>query len=462
MRIGIDAYPLTTKSGGIRRYAINLVRALARVGADHEYTLFRGGAAALDLVDAPANVRSRHRSRTLQPLIDHVDALGPNPAIDLYHGTNYFSPLIERVPTVVTIHDLSVQLFPDGHPLRRRIQHRLLPWMCRRAAGLIADSQSTKNDLVRRFGLDPGSIDVIHLAVGREFCGPVEGNGAPEQRGKPEAVRDRYGLPPAFFLFVGTLEPRKNLPTLIRAAARLRRGGVHVPLVLGGYGDRRYVAHLEAVCRAENLEIGREVRLLGLVPESDLATLYSLCSVFVYPSTYEGFGLPPLEAMACGAPCIVGRNSALGELYSGSAALADLDSDTALADVMGEVLENEAFRQSLVELGRKQARARSWDDVARETLDVDARAAARSSENEPSRAGSATPERATPLRQDREREEREPIQQCIRRFGQIGSKGEYHGRWQVRRDSHRLDRRNIVVAGHRECFRGALVAGRSQ
>lgn len=361
-RIGIDGYPLTLTGGGIRRYTENLLRGLARLPGDERYTVFRGGPNPLPGCDAHPRFDARHPRYPGRDFLDHVAVLGSSET-SLYHGTNYFTPMVHGTPTVLTIHDLSVRLFPELHPAKRRLQHALLPWMCGRAEHILALSANTRNDLVALLGVPGEKVSVVRLAVDGAFA-PVEDPAV------LDAVRARYRLPSAFLLFVGVLEPRKNLPTLIRTVAQLAAQGLRIPLVLAGTGHPRYLARLVAETRAVGLELGRDVLFTGFVSERDLPALYSLCEVFVYPSLYEGFGLPPLEAMACGVPVVVAGNSALDEMYGDCATLAEVRSAAGLCEAIGETLENPALRERLVELGRKRALERSWETVARETLAV--------------------------------------------------------------------------------------------
>jgi glycosyltransferase involved in cell wall biosynthesis len=310
------------------------------------------------------------RDRTgfpLEKLVKELVSVGTG-HLDLFHGTNYLPPLLTRIPTVLTVHDLTVRLFPENHGALRRMRHRFLPLMCRRAARIIADSHCTKRDLVEQYGLDPERIDVVHLAAGEEFA-PV----ADEAR--REAVRRRYELPDGFVLYVGCLDPRKRLDVLIEAHAQLRREGCPFPLVLAGEGSPHHLAALRELAVRCGLEPGKHLILPGHVRDADLATLYSMCELFVYPSRYEGFGLPPLEAMACGAPVLVPDNSSFTELYQGTPMLFDLEHSEALTDAMREPLVSRAARQRLIDEGRKRAALRSWTTVASETLDCYRRAA---------------------------------------------------------------------------------------
>jgi glycosyltransferase involved in cell wall biosynthesis len=359
MRIGIDVTPLCLRSGGIPRYVEKLVAGLAEIDCPERFALC-GPVEPAHLANLAPGVWRDRSGFPFEKLAKQIHPIGAG-RLDLFHATNYLPPLLLRSPTVLTVHDLTVQLFPSTHGAVRRLRHRLLPSMCHRAARIIADSHSTKHDLVRLFGLPESKIDVVHLAAGEEFH-PVSD---PDER---ERVRWRYGLPRHFVLYLGDLNPRKGLEALVKAHARLRRHGCPYPLVLAGEGDPLYVQSLQSAARARGLELGEGLLMPGHVSESDLPALYSICDLFIYPSAYEGFGLPPLEAMACGAPVLVPDNSAFSELYAGSPMLFKLDSTESLVEAMDRALTSREWRNKLVESGLKQAELRSWSTVAHETL----------------------------------------------------------------------------------------------
>jgi glycosyltransferase involved in cell wall biosynthesis len=366
VRVGIDASPLNVVGGGIARYTEQLVEGLSRVGGHNRYVLY-GAPRHTNRANAPLSVEFDPIHFPWKPLVDGVHLIGARRRIDLFHGTNYFTPLLTRVPTVITVHDLTVQLIPDIHPPARRRWHRLLPKLCRRARRIIADSHHTKEDLIRVLGIPDQKIDVIHLAAGRELQ-PVE------SEREIETVRRRYGLPERFVLYLGALEPRKNLEALIRAMAALGREGPSDRLVLAGRGGDGYVQELRSLAAALGMEPGRDVVFAGFVQEADLAAIYSASRLFVFPSVYEGFGLPPLEAMACGVPVVLPGNSSLGELYAENCVMVPNTEVTTLTAAIRSTLVDAELRAELAQRGLKQAQSRSWDRVAEETLAVYERA----------------------------------------------------------------------------------------
>jgi glycosyltransferase involved in cell wall biosynthesis len=362
MRIAMDGRPLASPRGGIRRYVECLAGGLARVAPQHEVVLCglaRGVAAGLD----PA-LGARPERVAGARWVDHAWLASAPGRFDLYHGTNYVAPWWSRPPVVITVHDLTVQLFPDTHPWRRRAMHALLPARCRRAARVIADSGATRDDLVRLCGVPAERVDVVPLAA--DHLAPP-----PDEAGRAAVVR-RYGLPERFTLYLGALEARKNLSALLAAFAGVRAAGR--ALVLAGAGAPEFVAGLRADAQRLGLREGEDLWLPGPIDDADLPALYASCDAFVYPSLYEGFGLPPLEAMACGAPVIAALGSSLEEVFAGAALLVDPRDPAALGEALARLLGDPGLRAGLAARGRARAAARSWDAVARDTLAVYERA----------------------------------------------------------------------------------------
>jgi glycosyltransferase involved in cell wall biosynthesis len=257
---------------------------------------------------------------------------------------------------------MGLTMFPRFHPLRRLVLNRpLVDFAARRANAVITVSQSAKRDIVRLYGLAPERVHVVHEAAAPSFR-PMHEVSALDR------VRRRYGLADRFILYVGTIEPRKNLPKLIEGFARRRKVGdlPHQLVCAGPYGwlSRDIQVHIE------RLQIEDAIRFTGYVPFDDLPALYNLAEMFVFPSLYEGFGLPVVEAMACGVPVITGQVSALAEVANGSVHQVDrLDAD-ALGDAMVDLARSRERRDDLASRGLQRARDFSWQRAARETLEI--------------------------------------------------------------------------------------------
>jgi glycosyltransferase involved in cell wall biosynthesis len=366
MRIGIDAAPLGVRSGGIKRYTAELIEGITQLEERPEVVLYR----------APQGIESKRWFPDLKrgpvyfrhkQFVDIMHLLGARGTIDLYHGTNYSIPLLTRIPTVVTVHDLTVQLVPESHPPARRLWHRLLPLICRRATRVIVDSYQTREDLLRLYRISEDKVDVIHLGVGDEFHPILD-------EAQKTSLRAKLGLPARFMLYLGALEPRKNLESLIDAFAQLRRRGRGEALVLAGSGDGDYETSLKDRAIGLGLTLADDVHFLGHVDDADLAALYSTSDLFVFPSNYEGFGLPPLEAMACGVPVVLARNSSLAEVYEGTCAMAEDGGPETLSKTIEAVLEDSTHQAELVRLGLEFAQSRRWKAVCEATFAVYERA----------------------------------------------------------------------------------------
>jgi glycosyltransferase involved in cell wall biosynthesis len=275
---------------------------------------------------------------------------------DLVHFTNYLAPVATGVPYVVSVHDMTLSLVPQYHTLKKRLlTSSLIPFVARKAALILAPSESTQRDVVRILRIDPARVKVIPYAAAPGF--------RPSSRG-PEELERAYGVRPPYFLYVGTLEPRKNLGRVLRAFARVAPSLPGLQLVIAGDLGWKYGPVLE---EAQEPALRERVVLPGYVPEEDLPTLYTHAAAFVYPSLYEGFGLPVVEAMACGAPVLTSSTSSLGEIAEGAAMLVHPEDEAALADALHALGTDEGLRRDLRAKGFARAATYSWERTGRET-----------------------------------------------------------------------------------------------
>lgn len=363
MRITIDASAAVHARAGTGRYAQELISALLEVGAGHQYDIcFNRPADAsprppldtlsktvLPFADKPWRMRVAiaHLLRRSQ---DHL--LPPG---DLLHATDHVLPALRRA-TVFTLHDLTHHFHPETQaPLNRLYLKLMTPRFLAAATMTVTDSDATRRDTLAVYRADPSRVVAVPLGVGRWF--------SPQPPDVVAAVRSRYRLPTRFVLFVGTLEPRKNVASLLRA---LDASPDLVLVIAGRHGwfVRELLAQLaRARCRPR-------VHLLGEVPDQDLPALYSAARVFAYPSLYEGFGLPVLEAMACGTPVVCSNTSSLPEVASDAAQfVAPLDA-SALARALNGLWTDDTVRAEYRERGLRRARAFTWEAAARQTLAV--------------------------------------------------------------------------------------------
>jgi glycosyltransferase involved in cell wall biosynthesis len=279
----------------------------------------------------------------------------------LCHFTNAIAPLNQPGPFVLTIHDASLFLFRRFHPLSRLLAIRLiLPTLARRASAIITVSETARQDLLRVLRIPPEKVDVVYEA-------PPDWFHRVEDAAVLDNLRRKYHLPESFILYVGTLEPRKNLARLVEALSLLHRQGHHLPLILVGPMGW----HMEGFPQFVNdLRLNGSVRYLGYIPTGELPGLFTLATVFAFPSLYEGFGLPPVEAMACGTPVLTSQNTAMAEICAEAAELVDPHSVEDIAGGLRHLLSEPDRRFFLSQLGLQRAENFSWRIAAAKTIAV--------------------------------------------------------------------------------------------
>jgi len=367
VHIAIDAHSVGTGLAGNETYAANLVEALAEVDRENRYTVYVTKAEAAQRFGGGrwGNVSVR-RTMPHTPLVRIPLTLSAElrrRPVDLLH-VQYTAPPLAPCPVVATIHDLSFEHIPETFKRRSRVQLRLtVRATARRAAHVIAPSEYTRRDLVETYGLDPARVSAIPLAVAPHFR-PVA------DAGELARVRKRYGIAGEYVLAVGSIQPRKNLARLVRAYSALRRGRgrSNLPqLVLAGKKAWLYGDTLRAI---QEEGLGESVLLTGYVSEGDLPALYTGALFFAYPSFYEGFGLPPLEAMSCGAPVLTGNLTSLPEVVGDAGLTVDPLDTGALAEALARLIDDDALRADLRERGLTRARRFDWRETARMTLQV--------------------------------------------------------------------------------------------
>ena len=369
MRVGIDGYPLAEPRTGVGHYTLELARALALISPSDQFELVSPApfdAAALDEIER-AQLPNLHTANPRASSIrGHWWSIGlplyaRRSRFDLFHGTNFDVPLWKKRRSVVTIHDLSALLHPEKHRSRLVRRARLrLPLVVRVADMIITPTESVKREVCRHLSVKPDKVNAIPSAARSSF--------QPVPFAQTAEIRKRLGVEDNFLLFVGTLEPRKNLLTLLKAFAQIiGQKSLRPQLVISG-GEGWLMD--DSFAFIKKADISERLRFTGYLSDDDLRALYSSCRVFIYPSVYEGFGLPPLEAMACGAPVIAGRIPSLQETLGSAARLVEPLDVAALAKSIIEVLEDQNQREKLVAAGPTQAGKFSWEQTARLTLDV--------------------------------------------------------------------------------------------
>lgn len=372
MKIAIDISQIAYRGTGVSNYTREMVKSLLRNDSHNDYLLFGISLRQLNLLNEfyeevraindrvkncffpiPQTVGNflwnKFHRLTLEKLLGKID---------IYHSSDWIQPPTQA-KKVTTIHDLVIYKYPDvSNPQIIKTQKRRLEWVKRECHAILADSQTTKKDIVNILHIKPGIIEVVYPGISQEFT----------RQNDEEIIRlkQKYGLLNEYILSVGTIEPRKNIKRVIRAfesylshplIAALKKP---VELVIAGnpgwdntlFSDNKYI------------------KTLGYVTPSDLPALYSGASLFIYPSLYEGFGLPVLEAMACGVPVISSSRGSLKEVASDSAILVDPESEEDIASKMVQIFIDATLRSELITKGTKQAAFFTWDKAARKILSV--------------------------------------------------------------------------------------------
>ena len=368
-RIGLNAHLLNLsgnyRSAGINWYIYHLLRNLP-TGDHFAYTVFHNEPRASAYFKTMTLARSR--VPTAQPLarIFWEQFIQPfairHARLDLLHALAFAGPRVIGIPWVVTVYDLSFIHFPESFNVANRVY---LAWAVRdamrRADRVIAISESTRRDVLKLFGGDPRKVQVVYCGADATFAPAQNKNAVAE-------FRARHHLPEKIILHVGTIEPRKNIVGLIRAFARAKRAA-HLPhrLVLIGARGWKF-AEVDAAIEQETLH--NDVIFAGYVPQDELPNWYNAADLFAYPSRYEGFGLPPLEAMACGTPVVTSNAASLPEVVGDAAIQVAPDDHTALADALVRALTDRALREQMIARGIAQAARFSWECAGRATADI--------------------------------------------------------------------------------------------
>jgi glycosyltransferase involved in cell wall biosynthesis len=358
------------QSAGIGRFVRGLVNAVASLDSENQYVLVHAAPNNGRNVEAPdgPNVSLRelrfrervmtaiwHRLRIPLP-VDLVT--GP---VDIFHAPDYVLPPVSRGVSMITVHDLAFLIHPEcaDENLRVFLEHAV-PRSAERADYIITDSENTRNDVICLLDADPDKVFVVPGGVDPSF--------KPATEEAIHEVRCKYGLHRPYILAVGVIEPRKNFPRLIDGFGRFRvRTGLNYELVIAG-GDG-WLSD-ETYREAERSPFSDSVRFTGYVPDEHLAALYSGAEVFAYPSLYEGFGLPVLEAMACGTSVVCADTSSLPECAGDAALLFPPDDPEAIAEKLEQVCANDALRDDLVERGKKRVGEFQWERAAERMIAI--------------------------------------------------------------------------------------------
>lgn len=360
MRIGFDARLVYYQQAGIGQYILQLVQSLARLSSWGELWVFRSRKAPP--LPLPHHVRqaslwtpSHHRFESAA-LVTELTAK----RLALLHSPDFIPPFGGRFRSIITIHDLNFIHFPQFLTSESARYYGQIQRAVERADHIITDSNWTRDDVLGQLGVPPERVTTVYLASNPVYRSITD-------RQEVRRAVTRYGLPSDFIIFVGTLEPRKNVPTLLKAFRQLRDGGYNVHLAIVG---RKGWLYDEVFSTLTELKLADSVHFLENVSNEDLVRLYNAARCLALPSYYEGFGLPPLEAMACGTPVVVSDRASLPEVVGDAGLLVDPDRPEALCAALARILDDSELRKSLRQRGLIRAGEFSWARAARETMAV--------------------------------------------------------------------------------------------
>jgi len=366
LHIAIDAHSVGAGLGGNETYATNLIEALADIDSVNRYTLYVTKKEAVErFANRWPNVHLRltlpHTPLVRIPLTLTVE-LRRRP-VDILH-VQYTSPPFTPCPVVNTIHDLSFEHLPETFKRRSWRQMRLtIRRSAQSAAHILTDCDFARDDILKTYGIAPERVTAVPLAAAVRFS-PVR-----DER-ELDRVRNKYGINGKYILTVGSIQPRKNIPRLIRAYSMLCRERNLEPLPKLVVVGKRGWLYEDTLATAESSTVRDRIILTGYVDDKDLPALYSAASCFVYPSYFEGFGIPPLEAMRCGTPTITGDRTCFPEIIGDAGLMVDPFDEQAIKRGIVRVLTEQTLRDELIEKGLERANSYDWLKTARQTLDV--------------------------------------------------------------------------------------------
>ncbi len=370
MRIAIDYSAGVNQTAGIGRFVRNLVQALSLIDQTNEYVLMYAKPNPGRLLDLPSgpNFSAKElplRERLLTILWHRlhlpisVDRLvGP---VDIFHAPDFVLPPVKHAVSILTVHDLAFLIHPECADDRlRRFLEKAVPRSIARADYILADSENTKSDVVCLMDADPERVFVVPGAVDPVFV--------PAAQSSIDDTKEKYQLDQPYILGLGTIEPRKNWPRLIEAYARFRTstGLPHQLVIAGGNG---WLTE-ETFASASRSPYSQDIRFTGRIPDDTLVPLITGAEVFAYPSLYEGFGLPPLEAMACGTPVICSNSSSLPECAEGAALMVPPTDTDAMAEALEQICTDDNLKQDLRRRGTARAAEYGWEDSAKRLLEI--------------------------------------------------------------------------------------------
>lgn len=364
MKVGIISERLNRPMTGVGTYTQNLIKEISRILPEDsvyliDYTDHRMFSSLNKIIIGSFVVKLPKKSY-IWHLYSQFKLRENNFDLDIIHSPEN-STLVTKLKNqkkIVTVHDIRQHVFPEFN-IETILSYLLLSRTLKNADKIIADSNNTKKDLISYFHIPEDKIHVIYLAANKIF--------KPLNDQEIKAVKERYNLNFPFILYIGNLTKHKNIPLLIKAFYDVKQMGCPQKLVITGKKKWKYKEIFNTI---DKLDLHDEVIFTGYVPEEDLPALYNSADLFVYPSIYEGFGLPPLEAMACGCPVVTSNASSLPEVVGDAGIMVDPNSANELSNAINIVLKNDVLRKNLVIKGLNRAKMFSWEKCAKDTISV--------------------------------------------------------------------------------------------
>lgn len=360
MRIGIDLRLPYYQMGGISQYALHLLPSLAAIDTKNQYVIVQSRKDKRLLSPPQANFIERfawtpcHHRFEKYTLAAEISRLN----VDVWHTPDFIPPAFGAKRRVITVHDLNFLYYPHFLTAEsRRYYNDQISWAAQTADVISADSEHTRLDLIDKLGVEPNKVKTIYLAANPIY----------QKQYRDEAIEEtlrKYDLSAGYILFVGTIEPRKNISTLLSAYHQLRQRGITVPLVL--VGRKGWLAD-DIFAQINQLQLNNYVRHLTGVFDERLAHLYHRAALLALPSHYEGFGLPPLEAMHCGCPVVTSNRGSLPEIVGKAGILLDADDTAAWVNSLEHLLNDQTQRHQMIASGYVQAKRFNWQKTAIQT-----------------------------------------------------------------------------------------------
>jgi len=365
MIIGLEARWITFEKTGFGRYAFNLLKELSKIDHENRYLIYLNREYQNEQIFLKENFKKIF-IKNIPEIYKHVcipfDIISRNRNISLFHFLYNAPSLYMPCPYILTIHDVSYKYIPEMISFKNRFSIFLqLKLNAKRSKKIIAVSESSKKDIIKFFNVNEDKIDVIYEGVDESFRNKVDEN-------KRKTIINKYELPKKFILYVGTYLPHKNLETLLCAFHSLKTNtDIKHKLVLAGKKGKNYSVIAKLI---SDFNLEKDVLRLGFIPDDDLPVIYNLSELFVFPSLYEGFGLPILEAMSCGVPVLASASSCLPEIGGDAAEYFRPKDIEALGKKIFKIIKNSNLKVELREKGFQRAKLFSWSRMAEKTLEL--------------------------------------------------------------------------------------------